>query len=154
MKIDFVKRDIEFLVDNHFKELSNLSISTNWHKEKDSFAYTVGNRYSGFKIYISKKDYKKLNKEQAFGVLSHELAHILFESTKGFLRIVYINLRMKLSSKYLTWVEREVDSLVIAKGCGIYLMRFMEYHDDKYKKYNKSDGLTKKEIRNLLKEVK
>jgi len=48
-------------------------------------------------------------------------------------------------------VERSVDKLIIEKGCGGYLLAFMKYHD---KKYNKTDGLAKKEIQAYLKNNK
>ena len=148
MNLEF---EIEYLIDNYFKELSGQKINYLWHDEKDSFAYTYGSSLFGYNIAFSKKDYKKMKRAEVLGVLSHELGHISYEKQMFFFSRILINFKMYTNKKYRSMVERGVDKLIIDKGCGEYLLAFMKYHDKKYKKYNKTDGLTKKEIQAYLK---
>jgi hypothetical protein len=47
--------------------------------------------------------------------------------------------------------ERIIDQMVIDKGYGKELYELVTYHDKHYRKYNKKDGLTKKEIYKQIK---
>lgn len=142
--------ELQFLINNHFPTLKKEKIYFLFHKEKDSFAYTIGLPYIGYRLYFSKKDYKKMTSNQIKGVLSHELSHIIYDKKRGLLITYFGNIFYRFNSKSLTKEERKVDKIAIEHGCAKYLIDFYTYHDKKYKKYKKKDGLTKKEIRKII----
>ena len=50
--------------------------------------------------------------------------------------------------------ERVIDQLAVDMGYGQHLLEFLKYHDKKYRKYNKEDGLTRKELVKQLKAIR
>ena len=85
----------------------------------------------------------KLSKSAFRGCVGHELAHIvLHQKTNIFKRIFTGN---------ETREERETDLLVIEKGLGPDLLQFHIEHNKKFKSYKADEGLTKKEIKKILK---
>ncbi|WP_199119903.1 hypothetical protein [Pedobacter sp. ASV28] len=87
--------------------------------------------------------------EEAFSAcLAHEYAHITLDGKSSF---------PKRLMWFLGWVqedmeeERQADLLIVQKGLGKSLMAFHRQHDKKYEAFNKKEGLSKKEIRKLLK---
>lgn len=142
--------ELKYLIDNHFHRLKNDNIKLSFHKDKGSFAYITKTLFRGYKISLSKKDCEKMSLNQVRGVLSHELAHIYNEKRQGVIITFFKNILYLISDKQKTKEERKVDSIVIERGCGKYLLEFMIYHDKHYRKYNKTDGLTTKEIRKEL----
>ena len=145
--------ELKYLLNNHFQILNTEKIKFNFHKEKDSFAYITGSSAAGHTISFSKKDYNRMTRNQILGVLSHELAHIYYEKTNGFVFTLFKNILYFSSKKYKIKEERKVDLIVIKNGCGQYLLEFIKYHDKHYKKYKRTDGLTKKEIKKALKKI-
>ena len=78
--------------------------------------------------------------EAAFiGCLAHELEHIAD---------IYAS---KVYFGAPSTSEREIDSRVIQRGLGEELLALVTHHDSIYEKYEKEDGLTKKEIKKILK---
>ena len=142
---------LQYLLDNHFQSLKNENIKFVLNKQKDSFAYKEGFRLIGYTISFSKKDYKQMTTDQIRGVLSHELSHILHEINQGSITTYFNNILYMLSAKFKTKEERIVDKLVIDRGCGRYLLELIKYNDKHYDKYTESDGLTKKEVKKILK---
>ncbi len=94
--------EIEYLINNYFPNLKNVTINTTWHKEKDSFAYITGNRFKGFNIAFSKKDYTSLKRKVILGVLSHELAHIEYDLRYNFFVTLIKNFLFKFNTRYET----------------------------------------------------
>lgn len=131
--------ELIYLTDNYYIGLKNVNIQ--FKKQRKSFAYVLGNT-----IYVSEKDWKKMPKKARLGLLAHELSHIELDLKR--------NIFKRLLSYFKnTLEEREVDMHVIKKGCGKYLLAFIEYHDEHYEEYNQNDGLTKKEIKELIKNI-
>lgn len=144
-------KELDFLLNNYFQELKRVSIYFKLTKQKDSFASMIQLPFKNYIIYFSKKDYDKMNSNQIKGVLAHELAHIYDNEKRGFFKSLKETITyLFFDRSKLAVMERRVDMIAIDKGCGEYLLSFMKYHDKRYKKYNKNDGLTKKEIKKLI----
>jgi predicted metal-dependent peptidase len=82
------------------------------------------------------------------GLLAHELSHIVLDGKKTFfsrIRDRYPNRQNKSE------LERATDLLVIEKGLGEQLLQFHREHAIEYKHYKSSEGLTKHEIKMVLK---
>lgn len=79
------------------------------------------------------------------GCLAHEFAHIsIIKRLSLFEKVTYF---FGILDK-----ERSVDLLVLEKGLGNELLAFHNFHEKKFRKYNKKDGLTRKEIEKILKQ--
>lgn len=96
-------------------------------KSDDLFMATL--KFPFFYVLLVDKEVLNMNDRAITGCLVHELCHIE---------------NWNLS-------ERDIDLMVINKGYGWELYEFLKYHDSIYEKYNKKDGLTKKEILKILK---
>ncbi len=133
---------LDFLIKKSFINVNRKLISL---EIKNVDSYFMGTRNN--KILVS-TDCSKLNNEALIGVLAHELVHVLeYQESpiKDFLRRFLYNIPY-----YRTKIERRIDLEVIHRGFGEYLLKFLEYHDKHYKRYNETDGLTKKEVKKLL----
>lgn len=136
---------LEFLIEKSFKNVNRKLISLEIKKVDSYFMATINN-----KILVS-TDCSKLNKKALIGVLAHELVHVLeYQKSprKDLLRRFLYNI-----PSYRTELERSIDLEVIQRGFGECLLEFLEYHDKHYKKYNETDGLTKKEVTKLLQTI-
>ncbi|SUX48720.1 hypothetical protein [Chryseobacterium indoltheticum] len=136
---------IDFLIENSFTNINRKLISLEIKKNDSYFMATINN-----KILVS-TDCSNLNKKALIGVLAHELVHMSeYQKSpiKDLLRRFLYNIPF-----YRTKLERNIDLEVIQRGLGEYLLEFLEYHDKHYKKYNKTDGLTKKEVTKLLQTI-
>jgi len=82
------------------------------------------------------------------GCLAHELAHILIISRKSFFRRIWETL---FAVQDETSEEREADKVAVERGLGSALIRFNEDHNEEYKRYKVSEGLTAWEIKRMMK---
>lgn len=133
---------------NGFSDL-HVVISVEYVKSKDAyFSYERNER----KYHIeADKKMKKAPLEVVEGGLAHELAHIERDSKLGFFERREDIRKYNDSAEYRKEDERETDMLVIQKGYGKQLLEFIKYHNKRRRKYKKKDGLTKKEIKKLIK---
>lgn len=94
------------------------------------------------------KSILKFSEEGFKGCLAHELSHI-GERSGQLMKFLTSRLR------HVTETERErsADLMAVRRGFGNELLEFHRLHNKKYKKFNASEGLTTKEIRQLLKEM-
>lgn len=132
-----------------FPELIAVEIKTNYKNLPD--AYFEFTRFSR-KSYLIEVDnfLKHVKKEVVLGGISHELAHIKREASTGIIcsfldEVIYNNLQ-----RYQRWDERRTDLLVVERGLGPELLEFLIYADKRREKYTSQDGLTVKELENLL----
>ena len=113
------KNKVSTIIRRDFKIRKPLIFFT---KSDDLFMATI--KFPFFYVLLIDKEVFKMNDKAITGCLVHELCHIE---------------NWDLS-------EREIDVKVISKGYGWELYEFLKYHDSIYEKYNKKDGLTKKEV--------
>lgn len=138
------------LIHDSFPSLIGLTIGLVKSKDKDEFLACSGNRWEGFSIYYSKA-IDDLDDNQLLGVAAHELCHIE-ELYRWHPVIAYFeSIACSLVPFIDSYIERRTDRIVIQKGYGANLLAFQKYHDRKYESYTKADGLTKMEIKQLLK---
>ena len=102
--------------------------------------------FGGAHIYIE-KEILQFSREAFTGCLAHELGHILIDSRKSFLQLIwgFIGRRNRISD------ERAADALVIERGLGNALLRFHSEHEKEYYSYIASEGMTRREIKKSLK---
>lgn len=86
--------------------------------------------------------------ESAFkGCLAHELSHIIdFKKSN-----IITRFKKAFASTENTEEERAADLEVINRGLGKELLQFHEEHNKLYKSYKETEGLTKREIKRILK---
>lgn len=93
---------------------------------------------------------RKATDEAITGAFVHELVH-LTDDTKN---LWSWGSSLVMTKKRRTKNERLTDLKVIEMGYGIHLLEFQKFHDKHFEKYNQNDGLTKKEIKMHLKDLK
>ncbi len=86
------------------------------------------------------------------GGLAHELAHISIDQSMDDASRFLDDLAYEFNEEYQTNDERKTDLLVIKRGYGIQLLKFFKFYNKRYKPYTKEDGLTKREIKEILKQ--
>lgn len=110
--------------------------------------YMAAGWFFRYRLFIDKSALKF--SEDAFkGCLGHELAHMLQMKEKGFINRFLFRYR----ERNITEEERDADLRTIKRGLGSELLKFHTEHNKRYKSYKKSEGLTREEIKRLLKEV-
>jgi hypothetical protein len=151
MNQETAKTVINKVLCTNFKSLSNTRIKLVFDKGSD---YYMAVQWKLF-YYILFIDAEILRfSEPAFkGCLSHELIHILqMEQLNLFKRIKSHFNRQSQTEK--AEEERRTDLLVIQHGLGKELLQFHEEHNRKYKSYKRHEGLTKFEIKKILRKIK
>jgi hypothetical protein len=142
---------IKQVICTNFKNLTNTRIKSVFEKGSD---YYMAVQWKFF-YYILFIDSEILNfSEPAFkGCLGHELVHILeMEKLNVFRRLKEVFIRKSKAEKALE--ERRTDLSVLQHGLGKELLRFHEEHNREYKSYKKHEGLTKWEIKKILRKIK
>ncbi len=99
---------------------------------------------------VCREDAARMGRSVAAGVLAHELCHAEEDRRHGpFLETMFSWLYERIPSLE-TRMERRIDAAVIRKGYGKELLAFQRYHDRHYEAYDRTDGLTIKEIEKAL----
>lgn len=135
----------EMLV-QHFQEIQKKTIKVHF-VEKEDYYMAIDWNFLGYNLYIDKL---ALNfSEAAFkGCLGHELAHIVDLSSRNF----FDKIRSMFFNKEDTSEERAADYFIVSKkGLGKELLQFHTEHNKMYKSYKNSEGLTKYEIKKIMK---
>ena len=89
------------------------------------------------------------------GIMGHELAHILDYSSKSGWQTVWMGVRY-LGKKYRRKVERQIDSVTIARGLGwqLYHYAYFVIHeaaiDDAYRQYKLDMYMKPEEIFEII----
>lgn len=144
-----VQNIISELINDSFTDLKKLQIQLIKSKDKDEFLACAGTRQSGHKIYFT-KSIDKLSNNELKGVAAHELCHIEKMNAWHPLLVILESFCCRVLPFFDSYMERKTDRRVVQKGYGENLLAFQKYHDRKYEPYTKYDGLTKKEIKQLL----
>lgn len=144
--LDSIKNKI---VKNGFKELYKLNISIDYKEMDDAFFEFDKIKRKNYHIDVD-KTLKKAPFDVLKGGMVHEIAHIAREYNRFWLPYSLDLFLYNNFPKYQTWDERKTDLLVVNQGYGPQLISFMKYANKRYKKYTKDDGLTIKEIKQIL----
>jgi hypothetical protein len=118
----------------------------------DSEDFVMATRLEGKEILldVSREDAVRMGRSVVTGVLAHELCHAEEDYRHGpFLEALFSWLYERIPSLE-TRMERRIDLAVIRKGYGNDLLAFQRYHDLYYEPYDQTDGLTVKEIEEVL----
>lgn len=102
--------------------------------------------FSQYRIFIE-SEILGFSKDAFKGCLATEFAHLVIDSRKSFFRII----KEKINKSLLTVEERKADELAIERGYGPELLKFNKDHEKEYESYDKSEGLTKREIQVKMK---
>lgn len=134
-----------------FPELSAVQINVK-KKKKGKADYFAAMQYVEDKVYdlLVGKALRGAPRTVVEGCFAHELAHISFDVRRNPLQRGLDQVLCDSSEAYQTFDERRTDELVIIRGYGPQLLSFVEFANERYKKYNKKDGLTAKEIKAKL----
>jgi len=122
-----IKTSFNDITVKHFPELLSKNINLIFPESKKDYYMQVSRIFFIHMLNVD-RSVAKMPKEAMIGCLVHELCHILNWDNN----------------------ERETDTLVIQRGFGKYLLEFVKYHNSKFEKYTKKEGLSKKEIKQLL----
>jgi hypothetical protein len=101
-------------------------------------------------LLVCKQDWARMSKRAARGVLAHELCHLEDAASTPIVKHALSLVWQCLSKSARANDERSADERVIAKGYGLDLLAFQEYHDREYEPYGQDDGLTLDEIRKRI----
>lgn len=132
--------------------LSRFSILINYDFEikivsKSDFYMAVRKKKRGYyNLYID-NSIAKLQDEVIIGLMAHELSHVVYDVKLSFFEKI-INIISSVNE------EREADLMAINHGFGLELLAFHKWHNSKFKKYKKHEGLTTKEIKRAIKLLK
>jgi hypothetical protein len=136
------------LISTSFPELGHKRIRYRFVAGRH-FDYYMAVRWVVFeyRIYLE-KEILQFSSEAFTGCMAHELAHII-KSIKKPLLVDFWEFLTR--SKNENSEERDADILVVERGLGKALLQFHQEHGKNYKSYIASEGLTKREIKKLLK---
>jgi hypothetical protein len=94
---------------------------------------------------------RKLTDRMIKGLLAHELSHLTVYSKYNRIIRSCITIAGWIFPSVVTKEERMVDMDLVERGFGQEYYEFLQYHDKYYEKINKTDGITKKELKEILK---
>jgi hypothetical protein len=100
------------------------------------------------RLWVSKEDAKRMGRSAVAGVLAHELCHAEEDLNQD--KDALLCMACDLIPSLETASERRIDAAVIQKGYGPQLLAFQRYHDRYYEPYDRTDGMTLKEIKAAL----
>ncbi len=137
------------IVREAFPELSEVKIELHFEKSDDELMGYGELRGRGYYIDVDKV-MRKAPLLAVEGGLAHELAHILVDFKMDPISRFFDQLSYERDKEYQTNDERKTDLLVVERGYGPQLLRYVRFHDKRYKHYAEEDGLTAKELKTLL----
>lgn len=145
-------RDLNLVKDrvilNCLPELLDTHIEVAYEKLNDAyFTYKRKSNIYHLSVDISLKDAPR---DVIEGGMVHDLVHILFEENMNLLGRFFDNLLYLINKRYETRLERKVDLFVLKRGYGKELLKFVQYANNRREEYLPSDGLTQRELIDLL----
>jgi len=144
--LDSIKTEI---IERGFPELSNTIITLGYKQMSDT--YFEFERLKKRKYHIDVSTSLRNSKKMIItGGLAHDLAHISLDSNKNWLIHEIDSLLYSNFEKYEIWDERRTDILVVKRGLGPDLLKFLNHANKKRDVYNRKDGLTAGEVKKLL----
>jgi hypothetical protein len=145
-----LNRSVKEIVEKGFLELDSVTIHTRYYKSSDSFFSLHRFNQYGYRI-TADTSLKNAGLSIMTGGLAHEIAHISRDIQMTNFVYVCDRLSCKFFQKYDTKIERATDLLVVERGFGEQLLAFIKYAERWREKYTEKDGLTRKELEELLK---
>ena len=140
---------LEEIVGQGFSELSDVDFKIEFINKKSDFMF-FSTEDDTYIIEVSKSIRKAPNKDFV-GCLAHEVSHALLYYDSNPLTRIFDELLYNSFRLYQTFDERRTDRIVISRGYGSELLAFNEWNDLFYEERDRSAGLTKGEIKRLLK---
>ncbi len=149
MNLDSCKFEI---IERGFPEVRPIIVEVSYKKLKE--AYFESDRSSRQKYELDVDvSLRHAPRKVIMGGMSHEIAHIVrdlrFNSLFLTLERALCNIKW-----YETWDERQTDILVVKRGLGKELLAFLQYADKRRENYTIQDGLTVRELKQMLKKDK
>ena len=98
----------------------------------------------------------ELSIEMKFGLIAHELSHLMQYERLGNLRLILFGLRYRFSKRFRKAMERDADTEAIRRGFRHHLAAFVSYCENhpytspKYKKMKSESYLSSSEILGLV----
>lgn len=142
---------LDSLINKHFKELKSVLITIEKEKSNDSIAAVSMQVYKKQFVIFIDNDFSKLSINAKQACLVHELCHIRDFMRRNIFSILYDTIMCDISKKYLTKIERNIDMQCVELGYAQGLLELVKFHDNIYENYDEKDGLTKKELKKILK---
>lgn len=137
------------VIKSGFPELMSEDIQVEYKKLEDAVFECGGLTEEGFYIEVD-KSMENAPESVIEGGFAHELSHILIDKTQGIGLTLRDGLARTLSKRYKTLDERNTDLQVIIRGYGGQLLSFLEYSDKKDFPHYKEDGLSIREVKQIL----
>ncbi len=137
-----------------FPELENVEIGVQYVRGLDAYFETTRNSRYDYSIDVH-RSLKKAKKRVVVGGIAHEFGHILEEVGMGagmcsFDEFLYNSNFLG----YQTYDERKTDIVVVQRGFGKQLLSFVKWANKRREKYTEEDGLTAKELKEILSKLK
>ena len=140
------------VIKNGFPELMKVDITALFSKIDDYVMQVDEREDNGWIIEIDDMLIREQADEKLINVLkggiAHELAHIV-RKQRGLFNIWMDKFLYKISKRYVELDERNTDLIVFLRGYGEELLKFLEYSEKKYSRYEE-DGLSQIELKTLL----
>ena len=133
-----------------FPELAAVDIDARYMILDDAYGEFTRHSRRSYLVEID-TSLRKAKSGVLLGVMSHELAHITREISMGQIHSFFDKFLWNHVKKYQTRDERNTDLLVVERGLGRELLDFLKYADKRREAYTSEEGLTVKELEDLLK---
>lgn len=144
--LDVIKMET---IEKGFPELSDSIITINYKTMKDTYFEFDRLRKREYHIDID-NSLRHTKKTVLIGGLAHELGHIYLDHNRNWLTHEIDKFLYNSFEKYEIWDERRTDLLVVKKGLGHELLKFLNYVNQRRVGFNRKDGLTAGEVKKLL----
>jgi len=143
------------VIRNAFPELMEVDITALFVKIDDFVMQVDELKDKGWVIEVDDMLIMKEGNDEIIDVLeggiAHELAHIVGKP-RGLFNVWINEFLYKISWKFRELDERNTDLIVIIRGYGKELLRFLEYCKKEYSRYEE-DGLSQIELKALLENI-
>lgn len=136
---------VRYVIDNGFPELKEKKVKIRIVKGEDYWMAAIPG------CILVDYSVRKIKSDKALtGLVAHEVSHLLFLSRQSFITYLIQSLLSHFLQSRETQEERMVDREIIKRGFGREYYAFLKYHDKRYEDITKQDGLTRKEVKNIL----
>jgi len=140
------------IITKSYRELARMDIMIEFKELDDSLLDVGVLEDEGYYIEVDEELIKTTDENELFDVLTggiaHELSHIC-KKPRGAANVWLDKMLYKFSWQYRMMDERDTDLHVILRGYGKELLKFMQYSERLYSRYEE-DGLSQIELKVLL----
>ena len=132
-----------------FPELMKEDIQVEYKLLNDALFEYGGLTSEGFYIEVD-ESLKNAPRDVMEGGFAHEFSHISTDLELGKKQTLCDRIAYRVSKRYKTMDERDIDLQVILRGYGPQLLSFLRYSEEKGFPHYKEDGLSIREVSSLL----